>query len=60
MGRGEAQGTESGREDSVALYPAGKAFSENRVRTEKQIGEERSREAKEEIIAELTVFRGFA
>jgi hypothetical protein len=28
-------------------------------RTEKQIGEERSREAKEEIIAVFTVYRGF-
>jgi hypothetical protein len=43
----------------VALYPAGKAFSENRVRTEKQIGEARSGDAKEEIIAVFTVYRGF-
>jgi hypothetical protein len=45
---GKHRGQRGGREDSVALYPAGKAFSEN---TEKQIGEERNREAKEEIIA---------
>jgi hypothetical protein len=36
-----------------------KLFSENRVRTEKQIGEERSREAKEEIKAVFTAYRGF-
>jgi hypothetical protein len=58
-GEGKHRGQRDGREDSVALYPAGKAFSENRVRTEKQIGEERSREAKEEIIAVFTVYRGF-
>jgi hypothetical protein len=40
--RGSAQETERW-EGSVALYPAGKAFSENRVRTEKQIGEEGNR-----------------
>jgi hypothetical protein len=56
---GKHRGQRDGREDSVALYPAGKAFPENRVRTEKQIGEERSREAKEEIIAVFTVYRGF-
>jgi hypothetical protein len=59
MGTGKHRGQRDGREDSVALYPAGKAFSENRVRTEKQIGQERSREAKEEIIAVFTVYRGF-
>jgi hypothetical protein len=37
-----------------------KLFSENRVRTEKQIGEERSREAKEEIKAVFTAYRGIA
>jgi hypothetical protein len=40
---GKHRGQRDRREDSVALYPAGKAFSENRGRTEKQIGEERSR-----------------
>jgi hypothetical protein len=57
-GEGKHRGQRDGREDSLALYPAGKAFSENRVRTEKQ-SEERSREAKEEIIAVSTVYRGF-
>jgi hypothetical protein len=57
MGRGKHRGQRDGREDSVALYPAGKALSKNRVRTEKQIGEERSREAKEEIIAVFAVYR---
>jgi hypothetical protein len=56
-GEGKHRGQRDGREDSVALYPAGKAFSENRVKTEKHIGEEKSREAKEEIIAVVTVYR---
>ncbi len=47
--RWEGRRREGKREDSVALYPAGKAFSENR---EAERGTERR---KEEIIAMSTV-----
>jgi hypothetical protein len=33
-GEGKRRRQRDGREDGVALYPAGKAFSENRVRTD--------------------------